>query len=221
MKKIIIFFIVVVSFVHAEKKVDFKELQNFYYTQGYNVCMAKVYDKALENAKKALEAKLVKYKQQQLAYEASKYLMKEGKITYPETIKVPDDNGNFKYIIIPSKITGKLTIKDIWKIPTVYDYHDKRINNNDDGEESTINNKYGFSLPSEAFVDKKNYTSYNNKEFYSIDSYPKKAEYIKAAEDMNIPFSLNPKTITISFKTNKIKQDFCYKVTGDEKCYQK
>jgi len=215
---IILFLTIKVSFASDTTK-DFNEMYQHYFDGGYNKCLEEVYPLALKKAKEELEKKLLKYKERHDAREAGKYLMKKGKITYPEVVKIPDNKGNFKFIIKPPKIEDELSIEDIWNIPTEKKSNDKDINNKQNIENKK--NKFGFSTPSERLYSKKNYTSYSNNNYYKTVNLNKSKNNISVADDMALNYKLNPKSITLNFNTKEQYIDYCKKTTGgDPKCYE-
>ncbi len=119
MKKLISMVMCVSLSVAVAKDLNIKELENMYYTMGYEACKKDMqkevkkaylegYKQGLKDAKKYLENYLMKI----LSYEVGKYMVKKKLITYPQVLEVVKD-GEAKLIIIPPHVEDIKSLEEV------------------------------------------------------------------------------------------------------------
>jgi hypothetical protein len=131
-------------------KASNDEVNQFYYNKGYKDGKSVGYAKGYKDAIKDVLKVLNKYRNKMEAIESAKYLLKRGKITYPQVFKVWKNN-NYQIVIVPPKIEDKLSITDLVNIPFLNnDVNDfsSNIENNDNSKDN-IENKNAFHLQNE------------------------------------------------------------------------
>lgn len=119
-KKMLLCLMCVVALEAKDLKLnEAEEIERFYYNKGYSVALQKGFKDGYEEAFRDFRKKLREYKSSLAAVEAGKYLYKEGRLRYPEVYRIRDKSG-YTVKIIPPKIVGELTLKELGRLPEKY-----------------------------------------------------------------------------------------------------
>jgi len=157
--------------------------------------------------------RLMKYEKKMEAIESAKYLLKEGKITYPQVFKISNGN-SFKIIIIPPRIEDKLSITDLVKIPS--------ISNTNLISPTTSNNIQNMSnINPNAFYlqNQKYYINTPIKEVKSLNKevtmrFPKKAFIKEILIKSGKPIIEEKNDYLVIFNSKKEEESFCKNIGG-------
>ena len=198
-------------------KSNISDIQEFYYKKGYEDGQKDSYAKGYKDAIRDVLRVLSKYRNKMSAIEASKYLMRNGKITYPQVFKV-EENGNFKIVIIPPKAEDTLTIEDLVKIPLLHkgSFTDNISFNNDTNKKGEVNSN-AFHLQNEKY-----YTNTPLQRAKDINNevcllLPKNYQIKKILEASGKPFIEEQKYYKVFFNSITEKRSFCENI-GVKQC---
>jgi hypothetical protein len=186
------------------------QINQFYYNKGYSDGKTIGYDKGYQKAIKDVLKVLQKYKTKMEAIESAKYLLREGKITYPQVFKVWK-NGGYKIIITPPKVEDKLSITDLVNVLTLnnntnYDSNDNSTNNTNTNVSS---NDKSFHIQNEQYYTKaplRRASSILNK---TILYLPKTATIHQLLISSGKSFAETQKSYEIFFNSESEKNNFC------------
>ena len=188
------------------------EIEKFYYNKGYKDAYNKGYNKGYEDAIRDVLKRLAKYKNKMEAIESAKYLLKQGKITYPQVFKISDGD-SYKIVIIPPKVEDKLSIDDLVKIPNIINTQDLTSQTDDTKNKSNVN-------PNAFYLQNQNYyTNTPIKEAKSLNNeismrFPKKAFIKKILIKSGKPIIEEKDDYLIIFDSKKEKESFCKNIGG-------
>jgi len=217
------------------------EMQRFYYDLGKKEGKIEGVKTGYATALKDFKKLLKRYNRKVKAHEAAKYLMKNGKITYPKIYKVKEGN-SYRIVIKPSTVESEFTAEDLFLIPLMDEYNglgeegeysngkphldlDNLISSNDAGyplkKKRTHKNRNAFDLPDIESADR--YIRPNS--LGGIKSrvtlyIPYKSSSIKSfLHDYGLKkYSETKKGYIITFASAHDKQRFCRELTGESSC---
>ena len=205
---------------------EFMQMQKFYYEQGYKEAAKKFYQKGIEDYQKyVLENVLETYKAKFEAIEATKYLVKNGYISYPESYRIYKD-GAYKIVITEPKIEKPLKPEDLFRMPlqnqinqelaTQNNLNENNLNENNLDENKNLNN--GLKVVDTTDTKEIIPTSVSSIKNKSSLELPKSKENINAIEKMNLKYLDGYSSYKVYFENNTEKAEFCYLLTGDSSC---
>jgi len=200
---------------------EFMQMQKFYYEQGYKEAAKKFYQKGIDDYQKyVLENVLETYKAKFEAIEATKYLVKNGYISYPESYRIYKD-GAYKIVITEPKIEKPLKPEDLFRMPLsnqkAQDFStDNSLNENTHNKENNLNN--GLKVVDSTDTKEKIPTSINSIKNKSSLELPKNKENLNAIEKMNLKYLDGYSSYKVYFENNTEKAEFCNLLTGDSSC---
>ncbi|MBZ8002376.1 hypothetical protein [Campylobacter canadensis] len=213
MKKSIILFSTLCIFSFANDIKDLTEMQNFYYQKGYNEASEKFYKYGYEKALRDITAQMQKYKAIIDSYEAGKYYMQNGKITFPRIYKTKESNGDYTIHITQPEIKEKMTLQDIYMLPEYENIKDNNIINNKQYSENVADNTIHQVNTNDYEVT----SAISN--FREIGIVFNKTQRIKNSFDMlNIKYIETPDNYKAYFKNANDYKSFCKTTTGNEEC---
>ena len=192
-------------------------MQRFYYEQGYkkakDLYEVKGYMKALRDFERLLAGQKDKWR----AYEAGKYLIKEGKITYPQVYRVRQGDA-YKVVIECSEVEGEFSERELFILPLL----DKiRAESLEDDTDQSIPEVSGFVDDGFSVVEKDPSIvskPYSVKNKISVD-IPYKNEGLKSMLDShNVEYAPNENGYRIFFTNERERDFFCLDATGNNLC---
>lgn len=202
-----------------ESNDEFTEMQEFYYERGFKDAAKEYYLKGWKNHEKAILKKLKAYEKKIQAYEASKYLLKNGYITYPESYRIKNPDGSYKTVITKPKIEKPLRVQDLFLLPELEEDLNSEITK--DLEKKNINKKNinnGYYLPN-SHISKSNIpTSINSLPAKSDITFNKNIKVLNLVNSLNLKHLEMPQKIKVYFNNNSERANFCYELTGDREC---
>ncbi len=228
-QKILYLAILGLFLTNAYSNDEFMQMQKFYYEQGYKEGAKKYYNKGIEDYQEyILEYVIPKYKGKFEAIEATKYLLKENYITYPESYRQTSSDGTYKIVFTEPKVEKAIKPEDLFRMPEL------RIKN----IEKDIDSKYDTELDS--IKDKKRAKNEEFKNGLSFvndletkEDIPNSVSSIKnevslsvskTQENLNTIQKLDLKYLDsfsgykVYFKNNTEKAEFCFQLSGDSSC---
>lgn len=202
---------------------EFMQMQKFYYEQGFKEGAKKYYAKGIEDYQEyVMEKVLPEYKAKFEAIEATKYLLKENYITYPESYR--QTNGDsYKVVFTEPKIEKPIRAEELFRMP---EYKVSKT-------EKDLDSKYSDNKPKkEEEQDFKNglqvVDDLNSKEEIpnSVSSISKQTslKIAKTKENLSMIQKLDLKYLdsfsgyNVYFQNNTQKAEFCFQLTGDSSC---
>jgi len=197
------------------------EMQRFYYEQGYQDARAKSFDEGYRQAKDEFINKILpRYSQRVKAFEAGKYLVEEGKITYPKVFRYRDKNGYSVHIEAPT-VEKSFTEKDLYMLPEIT----MSQCNTADSQQASLDaatDTYGqnaFDIPAKDDVALNRDSAPEVRKEKVVVHIPYKNEgLVQALDSYNINYSSTKDGLDLFFSNDSEKNDFCMKVTGNAKC---
>ncbi len=232
LRKILLFSAFSIIPIELLSSDEFMQMQKFYYEQGYKEGAKKYYSKGIEDYQDHIIDNVIpKYKAKFEAIEATKYLLKENYITYPESYRQTYNDGTYKIVFTEPKVEKPINPEDLFRMP------EKRISE----VEKELDLKYDTNL--DAIKEKRKTNSrkegdYKNgllvvDDLNSKEEIPNSVSSIKQEtslklsknkENLNMIEKLNLKYLdsfmgyTVYFKNNTEKAEFCYQISGDSSC---
>lgn len=226
-KKIIIAFLITPFlniFANSTSNDEFMQMQKFYYEQGYKEGAKKFYKKGIEDYQNYIEKKVLPdYEARFMAIEATKYLLKESYITFPESYREVTKDGSYKVVIKEPKIERPIRVEELFRMPEKKGA--ERVSQID--KEFEIKTPTNDNNPSFKNGLKVVDTTKTDEEIPDSVSSIKKQTYLdvsKTKENLNMIEKLNLKYLDsfsgykIYFENNTQKAEFCYQLTGDSTC---
>lgn len=226
MKRLAIVFAMTSSMVFAESSsVDLaglNEMQRFYYEQGYQDARAKSYEEGYKRAKDEFVNQILpRYANRIKAYEAGKYLMEEGKITYPKVFRYKGKDGYSVHIEAPV-VEKAFDEKDLYMLPEISISKCETptaqavgVPNIDDVDYA----QNSFNVPQRDDVTLSRDSAPEVRKEKVVVHLPYKNEgLVQALDSYNISYSSTKDGYDLYFSNDAEKDDFCVKVTGNAKC---
>lgn len=199
------------------------EMQRFYYEQGYQDARAKSFDEGYRQAKDEFTNKILpRYAQRVKAFEAGKYLVEEGKITYPKVFRYRDKNGYSVHIEAPT-VEKSFTEKDLYMLPEITMSHcntaDTQQASLDVASSADGYMQNSFDIPAKDDVTLGRDSAPEVRKEKVVVHIPYKNEgLVQALDSYNINYSSTKDGLDLFFSNDSEKNDFCMKVTGNAKC---
>lgn len=197
------------------------EMQRFYYDKGAEDTKEKAYLAGYKQAMDDFTKKILPaYAKNIKAYEAGKYLIKEGKITYPRVFRYKDGD-SYKIQIEPPAVEKQFTEKDLYALPEFnYNFCTAKQRATTDKEETAgLYAENSFALPARDDVAMSRDSAPEVRKSKVVVHLPYKNEGIEQAVGMyNIDYSITKDGYDLFFSNDAEKTDFCMKVTGNGKC---
>jgi hypothetical protein len=221
--KIIVFITSIVAaatLFSSEQPVDLaglNDMQRFYYEQGFSDASQVSYEKGYHKATQDFKEKvLVNYANRIKAIEAGKYLTKEGKITYPKVFRIKDGSG-YKVHIEAPVVEKEFTEKDLFMLPAIETTITLPSSTETSGQEDIPAN--GFAIPSRDDVKFGRDSAPEVRKERVVAHIPYKNEGIEQAiNSNNIDHASTKDGYDLFFSNEAEKNDFCIKITGNQKC---
>lgn len=198
------------------------EMQRFYYEQGYQDSRIKSYEEGYKRAKDEFVNQILpRYANRIKAYEAGKYLIEEGKITYPKVFRYKGKDGYSVHIEAPI-VEKAFDEKDLYMLPEIaMSKCESQANGSLGGSagEDVDYTQNAFSLPQRDDVTLSRDGAPEVRKEKVVVHLPYKNEgLVQALDSYNIPYSSTKDGYDLYFSNDAEKDDFCVKVTGNAKC---
>lgn len=199
------------------------EMQRFYYEQGYQDARAKSFDEGYRQAKDEFMNKILpRYAQRVKAFEAGKYLIEDGKITYPKVFRYRDKNGYSIHIEAPT-VEKTFSEKDLYMLPeismTQCDSKAQQTSLSDVAVAAEGYSQNAFNIPMKDDVTLSRDSAPEVRKEKVVAHIPYKNEgLMQALDSYNINYSSTKDGLDLFFSNESEKNDFCIKVTGNGKC---
>lgn len=200
---------------------DFMQMQKFYYEQGYKEAAKKFYYKGIEDYQNhVLENVLPQYEARFMAIEATKYLLKENYITYPESYR-ENNNGSYKVVITEPKIEKPIRAEELFRMPELKESKQREGDERESAlkttnKDETFNNGLKIVNDSDTKEDIPNSVSAIRKQV-SLD-VSKTKENLSMIQKLELKYLDSFSGYKIYFENNTQKADFCFQLTGDASC---
>lgn len=197
------------------------EMQRFYYNQGAEDTKETAYNAGYKQAMDDFTKKILPlYSKRIKAYEAGKYLIKEGRITYPKVFRYKED-GAYKIHIEPSVVEKEFSEKDLYAIPEIDMSICKSVTSksqqNDESGEIYQENTFNIAAKDDPALARDGAPEVRKDKV--VVHLPYKNEGIEqAVNNYNINYSITKDGYDLYFANDKEKNDFCVKITGNSKC---
>lgn len=210
---------VVNAAIDAPEEMD--NVQRFYYELGYEKAKSQYEEVGYRKALRDFEKLLEQHKRKWQAYEAGKYLIKEGKLTYPQVYR--ERNGNsYSIHIEPSTIEKEFSERELFILPLIERLEAGGIHDElevqqhapqSSGQRARNENAY-------AMVDMPAQTSepYSAKTHLTVDFPYFNAGIKQTLDSFNIKYSTSNGATRMYFVDANQKDFFCTKLTGNTEC---
>ncbi|WP_152633057.1 hypothetical protein [Aliarcobacter butzleri] len=201
---------------------EFMQMQKFYYEQGYKEGAKKYYAKGIEDYQEYIvENVLPKYKAKFEAIEATKYLLKENYITYPESYR-QSNNGSYKVIFTEPKIERPIDAEVLFRMPE-YKVSDTEKELDSKYEEKNVSKKKEEFKNGLQVVDDLNSREEIPNSVSSIReevtlSVNKTRSNLDMIQKLNLKHLDSFSGYKVYFKNKTEKAEFCFQLTGDSTC---
>lgn len=201
--------------IDASELSGLSEMQRFYYQLGKTDSKKEYFTDGYRQAMRDFADILKKYKERIHAYEAGKYLVSEGKITYPKVYRIKDESGSYRIQIDAPTVEKSLTEKDLFLIP---------LSSSMAAAESQMITEIesasdGFAIPERDDTTTGRDSAPEVIRKQTVVRLPYRNEGIKGAIDSyNIPYAVTKDGYDLMFSTTEEKIDFCMKATGNAEC---
>lgn len=218
--------------VFADKEISMTQMQKFYYDMGRKSSRGEHVKEGYALALADFRGMLGKYRKKVAAWEASKYLMEDGKMTYPETYKIRE-NGSYKIKVMAPKIEREFSPEDLFLIPLLEGRGasgiggDSPYGSSSYGDELTSararghsRNPNAFSLPATSGVGKHKRPSSPGAIKSRTTLYiPYKSPSVQNfLEIYNAKYAETKNGYQVRFANKKEKTKFCQELSGDPRC---
>lgn len=223
LRKILLFSALSIIPIELLSSDEFMQMQKFYYEQGYKEGAKKYYSKGIEDYQEyVMDNVLPKYKAKFEAIEATKYLLKENYITYPESYR-QSNNGSYKVVFTEPKIEKPIRAEELFRMPeykvkdTEKDIDSKYESNaNIDIKKETFNN--GLQVVDDLNSKEEVPNSVSSfKEEVSL-SVGKSKNNLNMIEKLNLKYLDSFSGYKVYFKNKTEKAEFCFQLSGDSSC---
>ncbi len=223
LRKILLFSAFSIIPIELLSSDEFMQMQKFYYEQGYKEGAKKYYSKGIEDYQEyVMDNVLPKYKAKFEAIEATKYLLKENYITYPESYR-QSNNGSYKVVFTEPKIEKPIRAEELFRMPeykvkdTEKDIDSKYESNaNIDSKKEAFNN--GLQVVDDLNSKEEVPNSVSSfKEEVSL-SVGKSKNNLNMIEKLNLKYLDSFSGYKIYFKNKTEKAEFCFQLSGDSSC---
>jgi hypothetical protein len=198
------------------------EMQRFYYNKGAEDAKEKAYNAGYKQAMDNFTKKILPaYAQRIKAYEAGKYLIKEGKITYPKVFRYKEGD-SYRIQIEPPVVEKQFTEKDLYILPEAskalcVTQDESNITPKD--SENGMYDENSFSVPPRDDISDSRDSAPEVGKNKVIVHIPYKNEGIEQAViSYNINYAITKDGYDLYFANELEKSDFCFKITGNGKC---
>jgi len=209
---------------------DLTDMQNFYYEKGYRDASEKFYKAGYEKAIMDLIGRAEKYRSTINAYEAGKYYMQSGKITFPKVYRTRNANGEYVVHIDMPEVKEQLSLEDLFVLPDA----SVSVPSSTPSIAGSSSTSSAFSMSAGTSPAKK---AVNMNTIYSVGSdkdkvvnspisqmrefgveFPK-TQRIKAIFDgNNVKYVETPNQYKAYFKNEGDFRTFCKNTSGDDLC---
>lgn len=235
------------SLLHGtEAPSDMTQMQKFYYDLGRKSAKAEYIKKGYKLALGDFKRTISKYKEMVKAQEAGKYLLEEGKITYPRIYKIKE-NGTYRIKIEAPKVERTFSAEDLFLVP-LYKKYDG-FGGSDDTMETVVPTIREVSTPTSSSITPpppattiasapRNPNAFDLPDLNSIagnkTARPKTPGRVQDKTTLYIPYksstvegflssygasySETSKGYRILFSNEREKKRFCLQLSGDETC---
>ncbi|MDD4969864.1 MAG: hypothetical protein PHT07_10595 [Paludibacter sp.] len=197
------------------------EMQRFYYEQGYQDARAKSFDEGYRQAKEEfIGIILPRYSQRIKALEAGKYLVDDGKITYPKVFRYKDKNGYSVHIEAPT-VEKYFTEKDLYMLPEISltKCEAPTAQQASIDASAELYGQNAFAIPTKDDVTNNRDTAPETRKEKVVVHLPYKNEgLVQALNSYNINYASTKDGFDLFFSNDAEKNDFCMKVTGNNTC---
>jgi len=205
---------------NIDNKVNITNLEQFYYQKGYNDAKKEAYAKGYRDAIKDALKILYKYKNKMEAIESGKYLLKEGKITYPQVFKIRKPDGSYQIVITKPLVEEKLNVNDLVKIPTLNQNYNISLDLTDSSseiiEKSNLSDyPNSFHLQNEKYYVKTPFKRAKSLNYETCLTFPKLPKVKKILIASGKPFVEEKDGYKIYFNNPKEKISFCKNIGGE------
>lgn len=215
MRNIRILYIVIFVAIGASGSSDFNKMQEFYYNQGYKAAAKEYYEKGIADYKNyVFKNVLPQYEAKFKSIEATKYLLSNGYITYPESYRIATKTGEYKIVFTEPKIEEPIKIEDLFRIPIkssskdFESFDDEETNISNNGL-NVINDSSSSIVIPESVSQSKQATTLN---------IPKNKEYLSIINKHDLRYLEGYESYTIYFNNQTEKAEFCFQINGDSTC---
>jgi len=247
-KSLIIFLVLMSPTLGFSAKVkNMTKMQRFYYDLGQKSKKEEFIRVGYKKAVKDFKGMVSKYRKKVAAYEAGKYLIEEGKITYPKVYKIREGN-SYRIKITTPKVEQKFSAEDLFIVPLMDGkgrvHTSSRSSSGVVGrvvkkvhrttEIDTPDNK---PMSKSKVVKKANPNSFDLPNLNTMVRYGKRPSspgVIKQSLTMDIPYKSTQvanflsifgskyvetkKGYRVSFSNSREKKKFCRELSGDSTC---
>lgn len=200
---------------------EFMQMQKFYYEQGYKEGAKKFYKKGIEDYQNHIIKNILPdYEAKFAAIEATKYLMKESFITFPESYREMTNDGSYKVIITEPKIEKPIRAEELFRMPESRksDSLNKDLKENTTSESKNTKFKNGLKVIDDTKTNEEVPTSVSSiKKQTSLD-INKTKENLNMIERLNLKYLDSFSGYKVYFDNNTQKADFCFQLSGDSTC---
>jgi hypothetical protein len=199
----------------TNNSVDLSSMNQFYYNKGYNDGYKTGYAKGYRDAIKDVLRRLAKYNKKMKAIEASKYLMANGYITYPEIFRINKD-GDYQIVITKPKIEKPLSIQDLILLPSLNNVNDNEFSiMNNSVNSNKNNNDTSFHLQNEKYYLNAPVKSVKSLNYETCLTFPKLPLIKNILEKSGKPFIEGANFYKIFFNNKRELYSFCRNIGGN------
>lgn len=202
---------------------NMSSMQKFYYELGVSHAKKEYFEKGFKSALKEFQELLKTQEKKWQAYEAGKYYMEEGMLTYPQVYRAKR-NGEYTIKIEPSTITRKFDVNELFIAPVLENYE----NGNIDIEENV------GAIPYENENILNSFSGFDRSE--SQNTRPQKQDILnqqvavdirfggeilkRKMDNFNLDYITKKDGYRIYFKNITEKEHFCTEMLGNPRCKQ-
>jgi len=229
----ILFLVLPATTIHADEEITMTQMQKFYYDMGRKSSRGEFVKEGYALALEDFRGMLGKYRKQVAAWEAGKYLIEDGKITYPKVYKIRE-NGAYRVKIMAPKVERTFTPEDLFLLPLLEGRGDSGTLGDSDPYQT---DKYsGDIAQARARGHKKNPNAFGLPRTNEIrkSKRPSSPGAVKSRTTLYIPYKspsvqnfleiYNAKYAEtkngyqVRFANKKEKKKFCQELSGDPRC---